>query len=196
MSDTIEVSFKPKYFTAKKHVPLVLTLIVILLDQITKILVTQNIPLYEIGSSFFGGFFRIVHVNNPGIAFSIGQGWSLLARGILFRAIPLIVLIVVIGVYMRNDEFSQLQRWSIAGIAGGGFGNLIDRFFRAEGVIDFLDFKWFGIEKFAHTKLKFLSWERWPTFNVADAAVVICGIFLVLSFLITMKKNQKKDGED
>ena len=194
MSDnTIEVAFKPKYFTAKKMIPLILALVVIILDQITKYLITSQIPLYGVGVSYFGGFLRIIHVNNPGIAFSIGQGWSIAVRGVLFRAVPLIVLIVVLGVYMRNDEFSLLQRWSIAGIAGGGFGNLIDRFFRAEGVIDFIDVKWFGI---SNSPFKFLRWERWPTFNVADAAVVVCGILLIVSFLITMKKSQKKEGEE
>ena len=193
MSDTIEVSFKPKYFTAKKLVPLILAVLVIILDQLTKILVIKNIPLYTIGASFFGDFFRIIHVNNPGIAFSIGQGWSLAVRGILFRAIPLIVLIVVLGIYMRNDDFTRLQRWAISGIAGGGFGNLIDRFFRSEGVVDFLDVKWFGIEK---APFKFLRWERWPTFNVADAAVVVCGILLIVSFVIVMKKAQNKGGDE
>ncbi|WP_407426668.1 signal peptidase II [Treponema sp.] len=193
MSDTIEVSFKPKYFTAKKLVPLILALLVIILDQLTKIIVVKNIPLYGLGASFFDGFFRIIHVNNPGIAFSIGQGWSIAVRSILFRAVPLIVLIVVLGVYMRNDDFSPLQRWSISGIAGGGFGNLIDRFFRSEGVVDFLDFKWFGIEK---SSFKFLRWERWPTFNIADAAVVVCGILLIISFVIAMKKSQNKAGEE
>ena len=190
--DTIEVTFKPKYFTAKKLVPLILVLVVMILDQLTKLIVTDTIPLYEVGASFFGGFFRIVHVNNPGIAFSIGQGWSVAARGILFRLVPLLVIIVVLGVYMRNDDFTALQRWSIAGIAGGGFGNLIDRFFRAEGVVDFIDFQWFGI---TNSPFKFLRWERWPTFNIADSAVVVCGILLVLSFLLTVK-NAKTKGED
>jgi signal peptidase II len=194
MSDaTIEVQFKPKYFTAKKLLPLLLALAVIIVDQVTKILITENIPLYGLGGSFFGGFLRIIHVNNPGIAFSIGQGWSIAVRSILFRAIPLIVLIVVLGVYMRNDDFSSLQRWSISGIAGGGFGNLIDRFFRTEGVVDFIDVKWFGIEK---SPFKFLRWERWPTFNIADAAVVVCGILLIISFVITMKKSQDKGGAE
>lgn len=194
MSDnTIEVSFKPKYFTAKKLVPLILVILVVLLDQLTKLIVTDTIPLYEIGSSFFGGFLRIVHVNNPGIAFSIGQGWSLAVRGILFRIIPLIVIIVVLGVYMRNDDFSTLQRWSIAGIIGGGFGNLIDRFFRTEGVVDFIDFQWFGIAK---APFKFLRWERWPTFNIADSAVVVCGILLLLSFIISVKKSRGKENAE
>lgn len=194
MSDaTIEVSFKPKYFTAKKLVPLILVLAVIILDQITKYIVVNSIPLYEAGASFFGGFLRIIHVNNPGIAFSIGQGWSLAVRSVLFRVLPLIVIIIVLGIYMRNDDFSTLQRWSIAGIAGGGFGNLIDRFFREEGVVDFIDFQWFGIEK---APFKFLRWERWPTFNVADAAVVVCGILLVISFVITMKKARNSEGAE
>ncbi|MBR0100793.1 MAG: signal peptidase II, partial [Treponema sp.] len=158
----------------------------------TQLIDTDTSPHYEVGASFFGGFFRIVHVNNPGIAFSIGQGWSVAARGILFRLVPLLVIIVVLGVYMRNDDFTALQRWSIAGIAGGGFGNLIDRFFRAEGVVDFIDFQWFGI---TNSPFKFLRWERWPTFNIADSAVVVCGILLVLSFLLTVK-NAKTKGED
>lgn len=194
MSDaTIEVSFKPKYFTAKKLVPLILILVVIILDQLTKFLVTSNIPLYGMGASFFNGFLRIIHINNPGIAFSIGQGWSIAVRSILFRIIPLLVIIIVLGVYMRNDDFSKLQRWAISGIAGGGFGNLIDRFFRAEGVVDFIDVQWFGIEK---ASFKFLRWERWPTFNVADAAVVVCGILLVISFVIAMKKVRNSEGDE
>ena len=61
MSDTtIEVQFKPKYFTAKKLIPLALALAIIILDQITKFLVTASIPRYEVGASFFDGFFRII----------------------------------------------------------------------------------------------------------------------------------------
>lgn len=142
-NNTIEVQFKPSS-KAKKLIPLILMVLVIILDQLTKYLIVKNIPLNTIGAQFFGDFLRIIHVSNPGIAFSIGHGWSLAARGILFHAVPLIVLIVVLGVYFRNDDFSQLQRWAISGIVGGGFGNLIDRFFRAEGVVDFIDVKFYG----------------------------------------------------
>lgn len=191
MSDTtIEVKLKKKVSLAQKLIPLTLTIIVILLDQLSKLIVADTIPLYGIGSSFFGNFLRIVHVNNPGIAFSIGQGWSIAVRSVLFRIIPLLVIIIVLGIYMRNDDFTKLQRWSIAGIAGGGLGNLLDRFFRSEGVVDFIDVKWFGITK---SPFKFLRWERWPTFNIADAAVVVCGILLIVSFVITMKKSRANE---
>lgn len=182
-NNTIEVQFKPSS-KAKKLIPLILMILVIILDQLTKYLIVKNIPINTIGAQFFGDFLRVIHVSNPGIAFSIGHGWSLAARGILFRAVPLAVLIVVLGVYFRNDDFTKLQRWAIAGIVGGGFGNLIDRFFRAEGVVDFIDVKFYGL----------FGLERWPTFNIADSAVVVCGILLIISFAVTIKT--KKAGED
>lgn len=184
-SNTYSVEFKPTQPKIKKYIPFVLAIAVIIVDQITKALIIKNIPLYSVGASFFGDFLRIVHVCNPGIAFSIGQGWSVAVRGILFRIIPLIVIILVIGVYIRNDEFTPLQRWSIAGIVGGGLGNLIDRFFRTEGVVDFIDVKFYGL----------FGLDRWPTFNVADSAVVVCGILLIISFLIMLKKEKKESAE-
>jgi signal peptidase II len=95
-------------------------------------------------------------------------------------------LVLVIVVYFRNDEFNSVQRWSICGIIGGGIGNIIDRFFRAEGVVDFIDVKFFGI----------FGLDRWPTFNVADAAVVVCGIILIVSFLITICKEKKDSANE
>ena len=69
------------------------------------------------------------------------------------------------------------------GIVGGGLGNLIDRFFRAEGVVDFIDVKFYGL----------FGLERWPTFNVADSAVVVCGLILVISFIVTSVKESKNN---
>lgn len=160
-----------------KLLPFTLTVVVVVLDQITKMLVVNNIPLYTIGASFFGDFFRIIHVANTGVAFSVGATWSDTLRRLLFAALPLIVIGVVIAIYFRNNEWNKLQRWAIMGIVGGGIGNLIDRFFRAEGVVDFLDVKFYGL----------FGMERWPTFNVADAAVVVCGILLIISFITTNK---------
>ena len=190
--NTYTVEFKPAQPKIKKYIPFILTALVIIIDQITKALIVSHIQRYTIGASFFGDFLRIVHVSNPGIAFSIGQGWSVAVRGILFRAVPLVVIILVIGVYIRNEDFTALQRWAIAGVVGGGIGNLIDRFFRAEGVIDFIDVQWFGM---ANSPVRFLRWDRWPTFNVADSAVVVCGILLIISFVLTLKKEKKEAAE-
>ncbi len=180
-TETFSVEFKKKNIPVNKFIPIILLVLVVILDQITKALVVKNIPLtypVTVAASFFGDFLRIIHVCNPGIAFSIGQGWSYAAKAILFRLIPVIVIVLVLVVYFRSSDFTTLQRWAICGVAGGGIGNLIDRFFRKEGVVDFIDVKFYGL----------FGMERWPTFNVADAAVVICGILLAVSFLVSFKK--------
>ena len=170
----------------KKLLPFILTGLVILVDQITKAIIVALIPVYTVGANIFGDLLRIVHVANTGVAFSLGDSMPLTIRRILFAIIPLIVIVLVIVVYFRNDEFNSVQRWSICGIIGGGIGNIIDRFFRAEGVVDFIDVKFFGI----------FGLERWPTFNVADAAVVVCGIILIVSFLVTIYKEKKDSANE
>lgn len=165
-----------------KLLPFALTLAVIIADQISKALIIKYIPPFTVGAEFFGDALRLVHVSNTGVAFSLGDSMPLLMRRLLFALAPLIVIFLVIGVYFRSNDFSRLQRWAICGIIGGGFGNLIDRFFRSAGVIDFIDVKFFGIFGLA----------RWPTFNIADAAVVVCGALLLISFLIAVYTERKQ----
>lgn len=171
----------------KNLLPFILTFAVILVDQLTKLLVEIYIPLdyangrLGLGPVFLGDFLRIIRVYNTGVAFSLGDSWPLAIRRLSFGLVPLVVMILVIAVYFRNKDFSTLQRWAICGVLGGGFGNLIDRFFRARGVVDFIDVKFYGL----------FGMERWPTFNVADAAVVVCGIMLVVSFLVQISKESK-----
>lgn len=164
-----------------KLTPVSLALLVIVLDQITKALIVKSIPPYTIGAQFFGDFLRIIHVANKGVAFSLGAGWGQSLRQVVFSLMPLLVVIIVIRVYFRNKDFTQLQRWAIMGIVGGGLGNIIDRIFRPEGVIDFIDVKFYGL----------FGLQRWPTFNVADAAVVVCGILLFASFIFMNKEGSK-----
>ena len=164
--------------------PFSLTFGVVLLDQIAKWIVTLTVRPWSIGVSLFGDFFRIIHVYNPGIAFSIGGSLSGDIRSILFGLLPLAVIALVVVVYFRSEDLSSFQRWCVAGIIGGGFGNLLDRFFRPNGVLDFIDIKFFGI----------FGLDRWPTFNVADSSVVVCGVLLMLSLLVSFRnaKGEKK----
>lgn len=168
-----------------KLLPFVLTAVIIVLDQITKLLVVRYIDYYTIGKSFLGGFINLIHVYNTGVAFSMGSSWGVFLRFVMFRLVPLVIIGIVIAVYFRNNEFSKLQRWSICGIIGGGLGNLIDRFFRPLGVVDFIDCKFFRIPGITPS-------GRWPTFNVADSAVVVCGIILLISFIKLTIEDEKK----
>ncbi len=164
-----------------KLLPIILAILVIVLDQISKLLIVKFIPQNTIGTQFFGDFLRIVHVSNTGVAFSVGATWSETIRKLLFSLMPLVVIALVCVVYFRNKEFTKLQNWAIMGIVGGGLGNLIDRLFRAEGVVDFIDVKFFGI----------FGLNRWPTFNIADSAVVVCGIILLITFIISISNDSK-----
>ena len=181
----------------EKLIPLSLSIAVILLDQITKALVVKYIPqLTDFAADdakkiipIFGDYFRLIHVRNPAVAFSIGASLSHNARVVLFSVIPLLVVAAVYVIYFKNNEFTKVQRWAICGILGGGLGNLIDRFFRPQGVVDFCDGIWFGLKD---SKLSILRWQRWPTFNVADSAVVVCGIIFIVSFVVLLVRDSKK----
>lgn len=169
----------------KLLMPFILTFAVIIADQITKCLVVKYIEPWKIGAQFFGDILRIVRVANNGVAFSMGDSLSLIGRRLCFGLVPIIIMGLVIGVYFRNKEFTMLQRWAICGVVGGGIGNIIDRIFRVEGVIDFIDVKFYGI----------FGLQRWPTFNVADMAVVICGIMLIISFVVITIQQKKNEGD-
>lgn len=172
--------------TKQKILPLSLSAAVIILDQVTKFLVVKHIPRLTVFSDdavieVIGSYVRLIHVRNNAIAFSMGTSLPHTVRGILFAILPLLVIAAVYVMYFRSTEFSRLQRWAICGILGGGIGNLIDRFFRPDGVVDFIDCYFFGI----------FGMERWPTFNVADSAVVICGIMLIAAFAVQVIKDSK-----
>jgi len=144
--------------------------VIVAADQLTKVLVEKLIPPYTIAWSFAGDFFRLIHVKNQGVAFSMGNGFSEIVRVVLFIVIPLLVLAAV-GVYLvRGKDLNDVQRWILAAIIGGGLGNQIDRIFRPDGVVDFLDFKFYGL----------FGLERWPTFNIADATLVVSSILLII----------------
>ncbi|BDC96791.1 signal peptidase II [Treponema saccharophilum] len=159
----------------EKLLPVALLVAVVVFDQVTKQLVVANIPVHSVGASFFGDFLRIVLVYNTGVAFSIGQGSGEIVRLILFKILPIVALGFVMAFYFLSDKITRLQRWAICGVVGGGIGNIIDRVFNPHGVIDFIDVKFYGL----------FGFERWPTFNIADSAVVVCGILLFVSVMLS-----------
>ena len=161
--------------------PLILTLIILAADQITKLMIINSIPIHTIGKSFFGGFLRIIHTRNLAIAFSLGNNLPDGVRFILFTILPIVILAGLLVYFLRSEDFSTFQRWAVAGILGGGIGNLIDRVFRPLGVVDFIDIKFFGI----------FGLDRWPTFNIADSMVVLNGILMHFAFIIEdLKKHE------
>ncbi|MDR0598578.1 MAG: signal peptidase II [Treponema sp.] len=155
--------------------PFTLTALAVAADQISKAVIVKNWPQNSFIKDVFGnGFLEIIHVRNKAIAFSLGYNLPEWIKPLLFVLIPAGVLVFLIRYYFKSDEFTTLQRWSLAGILGGGLGNLTDRVLRPDGVVDFISVKFYG----------FLGFDRWPTFNLADSCVVVFGILLLVSVFI------------
>lgn len=175
----MDIKNKRDYF-----LPLILTVAVVALDQLTKWLIIQSIEPWSVGASFFGDLVRIVCVYNTGAAFSLGSGLSSVLRFVVMVCIPTCFIAGICVVYFKS-EFTRPQRWFLAGVIGGGTSNLLDRFFRAEGVVDFIDVKFFGL----------FGLERWPTFNIADAAIVVCAIGLFVTMLLQEWNGKRKNRD-
>ena len=169
--------------TILKFKPFLLTIFLLLVDQLFKAWVVKYIPEGTIFKSYFNDFLWIVHVRNKGVAFSIGVGASSLMRVFLFIIIPVCLMIFLSwSILSEKKIFTQGQKWFVAGIIGGGLGTITDRIFRfSSGVVDFISVNFYG----------FLGMQRWPTFNISDSCVVVFSILLVLSMLFT--KNAPSD---
>lgn len=169
---------------------LILTALIVLSDQITKILVKGiTIPAlgldiqgmrYGSSNPVIGEFFRLTYIENPGMAFGIDLG------GKMFFSVFSVLASLAILFYLFNCRKEPIGfRLSLALILGGAVGNLIDRVFYGvifnEGplfygkVVDFFDVDFFDITIGSY------HMTRWPVFNIADASVTV-GVILLLFF--------------
>lgn len=135
--------------------------VIIVLDQITKLLVVRNLELYDRIPLLPS--LDLVRLHNPGAAFSFlagASGWQMW----LFSAIAIIVSGVIVWWLRRLPAGQRALACGLALILGGAIGNLIDRL--AYGyVVDFI-------------LIYYQDWS-WPAFNVADSAITV-GVVLVL----------------
>ncbi|GAB4363888.1 MAG: signal peptidase II [Calditrichia bacterium] len=162
---------------------------VLVLDQITKILARIYLaPLKppEPYVKILGDFFRLTYVENPGIAFGIRVN-----NKIVFTILSIMALIFIFYYLFKMRE-NLLFRLAFSIILGGALGNLIDRFFYGK-VVDFLDFEFFNITipsfKFLFLEFQNYSLDRWPVFNIADSAVTIGMILIIMSLIFDREKN-------
>lgn len=179
---------------------LYLSFAVVIVDQVSKLLVKGfAIPFLNINFDgmylgqmipIFGDFFRLTFVENPGMAFGYDPGNSFKMIISIFSLVASIGLVFYL--YVIRDKSWSL-RFAIALILGGAVGNLIDRTFYGliygysslfyGKVVDFFDFDFFNFTLFGR------SYDRWPVFNIADAAVTV-GVLVLVFFY---KKHQNED---
>ncbi len=130
---------------------------VLIVDQVTKFLITQYLALYE-HIVVIENFFNINHVLNPGGAFGFFATQSLGVRRFVFLFLSSLVAVFVVWLYKKTAHTHVFLSYGLAMIFGGALGNLVDRF-RFGKVVDFLDF--------------YYGTAHWPAFNIADSAISV-----------------------
>ena len=150
---------------------LALALVILILDQFTKTLI---LGYYKLGdATYITSFFNIVRAHNPGAAFSFLAGASGWQRW-FFTAIGVAAALFIIWL-LRSHAGQRLFSFALACILGGAIGNVIDRLMHGY-VVDFLDFH--------------LAGRHFPAFNVADSAITLGAICLILDELRRVRRGK------
>ncbi|MBN1559110.1 signal peptidase II [candidate division KSB1 bacterium] len=162
---------------------LIITAIIVAIDQMTKIYISRSMQLYQ-SFRLLGDFIRLTYVENKGIVFGIKM-----AHGGFFTVFAAIASLAIMFYLFRMKGEKFIARLSMALILGGAIGNLGDRLFRGS-VVDYLDVEFFDITipafQFLFIHFPGYALQRWPVFNVADAAITV-GMLLLFVFILTEK---------
>ncbi len=137
---------------------------VVVLDQWTKWWIRGTVRLHE-SIEVIPSFFNVIHVRNPGGAFSLLAGTSEAFRVPFFLIMAGLAVAALIYFLREIGEHQKVLLFAVAGVLGGAVGNLIDRV-TIGAVTDFLDVYWGDY--------------HWPAFNVADSFITV-GVIVLLA---------------
>ncbi len=149
---------------------LVIAAIVVVLDQLSKQVIVSEFHLGE--SRSVTSFFNLVYWHNPGAAFSFLAGAAGWQRW-FFIGLALVACVFILWLMMRHAE-QKLFCFAIAMVMGGAIGNVIDRIWRGQ-VVDFIQVHW-------------SSWN-FPAFNLADSAITLGAICLIVDELLRVRRS-------
>jgi len=151
----------------KKRWPYLLFVVsMFILDQLTKIIIARNVPLYS-NIRIIPGFFNLTHIRNRGAIFGFFSQSGSRVIHLFLLAASLAALILIIYYFLRVSPDKKLIKISLSLILAGALGNLFDRCIQGY-VVDFLDF--------------YVNNWHWPSFNVADFCISIGAFLLVIIF--------------
>jgi len=149
-----------------------LFIFVLVLDLFTKHVI---LAAFDVGESvrFLGDTVRLTYILNPGGAFGVSVG-----SNVVYFVLSLIVIVVVVYAMWRRLGHNSIIDFSLAAVVGGAVGNLVDRI-RFGAVVDFLDVDIPDVDFLG------IQMQRWPIFNVADSAVTVGMILIILALLFS-----------
>jgi len=154
-----------------------IALVILLADQLTKLLIVDSFALGD--SQTVTTFFNLVRVHNSGAAFSMlsnASGW----QRWFFTAIGVVATFFILWL-LRSHPTQKLFCFALALVLSGAVGNVIDRMLYGH-VIDFLDFHWDWLSPVFFQ-------GHFPAFNVADSAISVGAVCLILDELIRVRKS-------
>lgn len=160
----------------------IITVVILILDQVSKILVRRLIPLNS-RTPVIKGFFNLVNVTNRGIAFGMLENFST-NQYKLFILVTLLAIAVLFYFYVsfiRHEDEHFFIVYALAAIIGGAFGNFFDRIA-------------FGhVTDFVHLYYKSFDW---PAFNFADTCISLGAISLILFLIFIPEKSEETINEE
>jgi signal peptidase II len=151
---------------------LAIAVTVLTLDVVTKVIVVAKLANGR-QIRLLGGFLTLLESRNPGAAFSLGTGLT-----VVYSAIAITVIIVI----LRTSRWIRSLPWAITLglLLGGATGNLMDRIFRYPG-------------PFRGWVVDWIRLPHWPVFNLADSAIVCGGILAVLLSALGVHLDGRRD---
>lgn len=158
----------------KLLIPSLILIVVAMADQLSKMWAVSGLvegETYQV----IGSFFQLKLIYNEGGAMGTNFG------GPAFYLISAIAILIMVFYFIYANRSQKFIAQTMALIAGGAVGNIIDRI-QSGRVVDFLDFDFFDFNMFGRTI------ERWWTFNIADAAITI-GIIILMFFILFFSKQ-------
>lgn len=144
-----------------------IALLVLVLDQISKVWIVQGYALYQ--GFEVTSFFNIIRVHNEGAAFSFlsnAGGW----QRWLFTAIAVAASVAIVWLLKTSTQRPRAAL-ALSLILGGAVGNLVDRVIYGY-VVDFLDFHWQFLSLLFHG-------GHFPAFNIADSGITVGAALLI-----------------
>jgi signal peptidase II len=170
--------FKVIFMNYKKFVlPLVVMVLVVLSDRMTKVWAVETLKGYP-SQSYLGDSFRIIYAENEGAFLSLGSDLPENVRFWVLAIIPILALGYFGFTLFFNNEVGPWQRIAFAFIIAGGGSNIIDRILEGK-VVDFLNI---GIGDL-----------RSGIFNIADMAIM-AGLFLILPMAFKSSAPKKEES--
>ncbi|MZG29520.1 MAG: signal peptidase II [Nitrospinae bacterium] len=142
---------------------LIVSGVLIVIDQYTKLMVSLHIPLnYSV--EVIEGIFNLTHIRNSGVAFGLFASQQSEYKALMFITISTIAITAILVIFHQTPKEKKMVQIGLILIFSGAIGNLIDRSLHGE-VIDFVDL--------------FINGHHFPAFNIADSCITM-GVALMV----------------